>query len=517
MLKNCPSIVRKHNLPFLMILVIVFAHRSQAQTVLEIDSVTRMIKTPIPFDQNLTLKLADPEGALDSAFIFKLYMKGGELSDTKHRLFKKDKTGPQLFKIGAKQIGKNSYVEVPALNPDLHFEIILDYKFKGAALKEMMQVVHYFVSDRAKALQLLNQLSSKLEPLLKDRGERTAIGKYWLAEIAYTHGPTNIQRTFNNTVSDFFINRIVPLYQVVTNHSYDMATGHLNETNFALATSQLASKDDKFDGFASLSRALNGNPRLALLNGKSSLAFVTQTDKEYDLAKRASNLKASIKSLELAIQKTYLLLLYDPGNKATYDNMIADLAALSAKLEANSKVISDQRAAIENALSEEKNMRYTVWATGTNEVRNLETLGSYLIIPNIGLTTVVTPDGYDDFYRPFLGVSIHLRQVNKNVPLRELKNRALHRLAFQLGVTVGGISDENKEYFDLTEKLSIMGGANFKITHAFGISAGCVLMKRADPNPLIVQRQTVINPYIALSLDVDFAKALKTLQGKFGL
>jgi hypothetical protein len=42
-------------------------------------------------------------------------------------------------------------------------------------------------------------------------------------------------------------------------------------------------------------------------------------------------------------------------------------------------------------------------------------------------------------------------------------------------------------------------------------------MKRADPNPLITHRQTVVNPYVALSLDVDFAKALKTLSGKFGL
>jgi len=489
---------------FALFLCIIITNSLLAQKVFTIDTLNKHV-ADLPFDQEVYIKVKDVHKAIDSGSVFRLFVRGGELVDQVFLNKNTDEYGPiEVLSRSANY----TYIKLPAMGPDLHYEVILNHKFRGKALDSLLSVFRKFANTSPDRFNAIKALRKRIEPPNTMGSNRTAIGRYWAASGTYT---ADFDNYFNTKIKADF-KKAVDLSKTPS-----QAVSHLTEGNLRLANSKFKTIDKTFDAYSIyLSEWANSNDT-NIFNGGSSLAMNSKVVKPYHLIKRINNLKSSIKVIDKLIASTYQVLLLDGPNSVIYGNMIDDLKNIKSQLSTNKSFLNKRIVAITTALDDEKNMRYTTWFSATNEVRDLETKGSYIMIPNIGVAGLITPNGESDFIKPYVGVSFHLRQVNKKIPMRELKNTILHRLAIQVGLTVAETNDPNKEYFDLTNKMSLLTGINFKINHSFGISGGAVIMKRADPNPLKSKQHTVANGYIALTIDVDFAKSLKSLTGKFGL
>ncbi|MEM1002147.1 MAG: hypothetical protein AAGH46_05825, partial [Bacteroidota bacterium] len=452
----------------------------------------------------------DPNHSIDSVEIYKLFMVKGELVDTKYffscKAISKSGRRLQVNKVTHPHQSKVALVPIDPLPPNLHFEVILYHKFKGMQFQQMLEVINQFNTNDSSGKKAITNLSDKIETKLSNGDSRTAIGRFWLVEGTY------------NTQISIFFNQLKLTLNNVIGASYGLGVvSKLSTTNLASAQLVYTKLDKSFTLFAEYDRVIND----INLRDKFFKGFISTSDfeeaKDYELVKRSNKLNNSIKTTKKIIDALYRIRIQDPASITLYDDMIAEANGFKTKLINNRKTLLNGIEAISSKLDNEKNMRYTTWLDGTNTTRSLETLGSYLIIPVIGLSHIWTSESDINFVKPFVGVSFHLRQVNKKIPMRDLKNSFLHRLSLMLGLTVTQIDDDQKEFFDFNDKFSIMAGINYKITHAFGLSYGGVLMKRADPNPTIVDRQSVVSQYFALTLDVDFAKPLKSLTGKIGL
>jgi|GEM_PF-6361423 len=490
-----------------------------AQQVFEIDPITRQISAPLPFDQPILVKISDPHKSIDSVFLFDLFVRKGRLLDEVNTLFGVKKS-TAFYKGVAFFREENAYLPIPGLEPDLHFEIILEHKFKGSAFEAMLEVVHQYAQSPGEGYQALLKLSNKLEPPI-DEGGRTAIGKWWSYNASRNAAnPSQAVEQYQIALSDYFQKTLIPIYKKAADLSdfeYVTAMLHLKDSSLSKLARSYAKIDKTAADFAWLWRALSEDQGQAIFNGTKALSDQTNSCEVRELVKRSHNIKSSLQSIEKLISKTFQIQTRDMHYRAYYDSLLSDLKNIEQKLVANKKHIDQTINQLSKELDKEPNMRYTTWYTGTNEVRDLKTLGSYVIIPHIGVTQIVTPNDQNNFVKPYFGVSFHLRQVNKTVKLRELNNTLLHRLAIQVGLTASEIRDDQGEYSDLLNSMSLMAGINFKLNHILGVSTGAILMKRADPNPLISKKQTVANYYIGLTLDVDFAHALKGLTSKVGL
>lgn len=514
----------------LLFIVIISNYPVYSQSIIKPDKDGNISKE-VPFDQYLKIELNDLDKSIEKFSVWRKFKVDGVLVDSKKKdfafIFCKEKWkyrdgGNIQVNTKVDHVGEIANLRVKPLPPNRHFEVVLRKKFRGEALKKMIGVVHqFYLDDYGKkitepskkrqdslGIKAIKKLSLELENPLPDQSLQSALGASWL------YG-----KNYADSLYSFMEKPVDTLKEAINENEYgqyNSTSYHLNQDNYSLAAKshlQFEKSGKLFSNFNQNFSTDDGREKVYL--GLKSLSGATADN--HELVSRLKNIDSSIQMLDSLTENLNLIKLHDTAEVITFDNMISETGKVKEAMKKNRDYLEGKIKAISTLLDGEENMRYSTWFSGSNAATNLKTLGSRLIIPTIGLAWIPTDVSGTNFYKPFVGASIHFRQINKELPLRELSSSFLHRSSLLIAVTVSKINDETNEFSDLNSSTSLMLGYNFKLSHAFGISYGGVIMKRADPNPTISKKQTIVNHYIALTFDIDFTSNLNKVGAKFGL
>jgi len=488
-------------------LLIMLSHSAVAQKIYSVDS-NRNGLYNLPFDQKFIIEIHDPNSVIESVEVFRLFARNGELKE-KTLLINGNKS---LFVLSPiPEEGGIVHLAMPPLKADLRFESIITNKFRGKALNSLFEVFLKYKSSDPNRHNAMTLLSQKLEPPNPLGKTRAFLGRYWLA------GPLG---NYGTQLDNFYQYNIKPFFEPAIDQSKtpapNPALSNLTEANLRKANIQYKKTESSFVLYSRFLHVYQ-TKEVELFSGLVQILPQTSSTELHNLESRIVNLKGSLLTIEQLIQSTREVVLLDGSQGDTYDKIIDDFEAIKRSLTNNLKFLTDALARLIKAIDSEPNMRYTTWFMGSNEVWDLKTRGSYYLIPAIGLTHIITPDEQSNFTKPFVGVNIHLRPVDKSLSFHDLNNSFWHRLSLFSGLTVTQIKDHNQEYFDWFNNMSLMAGLNYQFRRSMGVSGGVVIMNRSDPNPLILKRQTVANGYAAITFDVDFTSSLKSLTSKIGL
>ena len=137
-----------------------------------------------------------------------------------------------------------------------------------------------------------------------------------------------------------------------------------------------------------------------------------------------------------------------------------------------------------------------------------ETRASYYISADIGVG--YAPDVEEMF--TYIGTNIYFRPVNKKAPLRGLSFKK--RFSIMLGLTNESLESEGQlKGIVGTSPLLVAGG--LRLNDFIRLSAGAVIFKDEDPNPLITEEQLAWSPYISISIDWNLRKIFARFGGAF--
>jgi hypothetical protein len=117
----------------------------------------------------------------------------------------------------------------------------------------------------------------------------------------------------------------------------------------------------------------------------------------------------------------------------------------------------------------------------------------------------------------YAGTNIYFRPINKAAPLNQFGGffQTLNRrLAFTLGLTVQGVGDE-KTRDDLFNNQSLLLGLGARLTNSVRMTAGGLLFKKLDPNPLSSDESLTTTYFLSISFDIDVAPALQGIGSLF--
>lgn len=109
---------------------------------------------------------------------------------------------------------------------------------------------------------------------------------------------------------------------------------------------------------------------------------------------------------------------------------------------------------------------------------------------------------------PYFGVNFYFRSVNREIPLGLRFNRPFwYRASLTLGITVASI-EEDGERSDLFGGVAGLVGLGYRLTDHFRLSAGTLVFRKDDPNPLVTDRSVALDPFVSLSIDWDVQEVL---------
>ena len=135
-------------------------------------------------------------------------------------------------------------------------------------------------------------------------------------------------------------------------------------------------------------------------------------------------------------------------------------------------------------------------------------------------------EGIEEFFG-YLGTNIYFRPVNKKAPLSwssfrkgQRTSELLKRLSVTVGITiddlegkvapVGQFQAPSQETLTqgLIGKRQLVFGAGFRLNRYLRVSAGALVFKDKDPNPLVDRSRLAWSPLLSVSVDFDITSSL---------
>lgn len=487
------------------------SYYSFAQEVFEVDSITYKINKELPFDRPFILKVKDKDRSVKIIHIYQIQQRRDAVVFKEFgALNNKKDVGSTGLKFDRQK--ENILIRVPSLRPNSNIEIRLFHTFEGGNLDDLFAVFKKYdnrlPSDGDK---LLEQLLNRLEPEM-------------LGEQFTSFGGRSWEEHYRAQLRVFFFDSLQNHFNDIENKSFNLGLSEFTNTNMELIESRasltLKLGTEKLRAFW---RLYNQSLLPDFENGRLLIesSQITPKAPDFSLVQRNSNLSKNVKFMNELLAELDDINARDGGVLTELDNMISQLRSAIITFETNRKWLSDKLKAIKTIIDSEKNIMYSDWYTGGNQIPNLKSAGSYSIIPEIGLAGIYANGHSTDelLVRPYIGVGIYFRPVDKNIPFSNFSNSFWHRTSIDLGLTVSKLNtgDGQSEFSDLYNNMSVLTGVKYKATRAVSFSMGFAWTQQIDSNPLIDDKSIVALPYFSLSLDVDFASALSKLTGKAGL
>lgn len=115
---------------------------------------------------------------------------------------------------------------------------------------------------------------------------------------------------------------------------------------------------------------------------------------------------------------------------------------------------------------------------------------------------------------PYIGANFYFRPINTNLSMAELRRMdrmtAWHKWSVTVGLTMGSIAQTGR-FDDSLDSKGLLLGLGYRMSDVARLSAGAVVIRAQNSDPLISETNIETTPYISLSIDFDAAKALKSL------
>ncbi|HSZ34200.1 MAG TPA: hypothetical protein VK772_12870 [Puia sp.] len=142
--------------------------------------------------------------------------------------------------------------------------------------------------------------------------------------------------------------------------------------------------------------------------------------------------------------------------------------------------------------------------------QDIKTAAGNYIIPDFGLTnfgtTVFNQFGYG--IRPYLGVNISLRPIDKSIPIERVIHKGLIRYSVVLGLTTYQMTREGTN--DLFKNMSLIAAIGYRLSRGCRVNGGVILYRHDNPNPVLQQSYT-LGPEVSLSMDLDIVSWISKL------
>ncbi len=117
----------------------------------------------------------------------------------------------------------------------------------------------------------------------------------------------------------------------------------------------------------------------------------------------------------------------------------------------------------------------------------------------------------------YAGTNIYFRPINKDAPLNQFGGffqTLSRRLSATLGLTVQGVGDD-KTRDDLFNNQSLLLGLGARMTTSVRLTAGGLLFKKRDPNPLVTDEKLTTTYFLSVSFDIDVVPSLQGIGSLF--
>ncbi len=542
--------MNKHIIKALLLIVIAAAlpfKKARAQKKIAIDTVTKLMD-PIPFDQYFYFELKDANNSIDRIDLFQISGYKGQMADSDLRsglLFNKVKKlkSPQLIHKQNKAV-----VQVPPLKPNRSIVMNIVNKFKGEMLNALLEL--FAIMHSGKPAEI-NSKWGQFNKTLSNEVVNHSFNVFWFDSVKFVRkfdeslllnlndSLLNVNdRIRRRAMQGFYNNHVRPIFDQIQNINPNLAGLSLDSNSHSVKkVLQFAEKwkksapccdeENLVDNLHYLYKilSLDSVARIQMIN-KLLLGYVSLTrSSQFDLTgvfnipERIRYLKESIVQIEATRNELLNISIKDSGALqkdivSIYEMLNSIDIQITNSLQSIGTFYNSLIALIDN----ERGLRYSNIFIGNNNVIGLKTAGSYQVIPDVGLAAVYADGYYDDrcHFLPYLGVSVYLRPINKDIPFRLIDKSYFQRFSFNVGVTTVPLLN-NDEFSDLYKNMSLLLGANYKLYRPVAVSAGVMLARLEDENPLISDKRTVPMPYISFAMDLDFINGAKQLISKFGL
>jgi hypothetical protein len=476
-----------------------------------IDKITKKSSSPLPFDKTFTLQYKlDTLESLFNVYAYKVRVVNGK------RVIVDTNSIVPVVKIkidGFDTIKGVLTIHVPALKPNTFMDIALVRKLSNAEIDSLLilneELYGYSISLLATNLTITdssyyrfirNNLTQK--PYLTDPG----FAKYSFIEY-----------------KDFFFTKLFKTYKEIKNHNYVSYNSNSGTSKAPIYTQlpiitydelKLVDKNlvdrkwadddliplvtviNKMDKMSAIQNFMDGT---ADMTSKYPKASLTDTD---DYETRIDNLTATIaytNKLIALLEKSQLTF-------ALPNDLYAKALLYRQGLSDNQKLLIADYNFIRATSKNDKSLNANDWLLTQNEFNDLSVLSKYVIMPDLGITTMIFQGNqkYRAFPRPFIGINIYFRPVDKSLderdfPKGEYDIRRL--LSLQVGLTYGKL--DGQEFSNLFNDFNLMVGPSYRLVRWFRIGAGTALAQEINANPLISQTHTKFGGYVALSFDLD--------------
>jgi hypothetical protein len=142
----------------------------------------------------------------------------------------------------------------------------------------------------------------------------------------------------------------------------------------------------------------------------------------------------------------------------------------------------------------------------TTTVGNFDTRKSWYLSMDTGIA--IAP-GLNEIF-PYVGTNIYFRPVNKEAPPTVFLSRFSMLFGFTWTSNLNKPGETQALYGD---NANIVIGAGLRATDVLRLTAGALVLKGVNPNPLIDRTRLEVTPFFSISADIDVAGILS---GVFG-
>jgi hypothetical protein len=194
-----------------------------------------------------------------------------------------------------------------------------------------------------------------------------------------------------------------------------------------------------------------------------------------------------------------------------------DARQAQAELQGASQALAQRNGAIDTFVQELGDTLRSpdILIEGTS-VADFATRSAWYVSADLG--AAVAP-GIDQAFS-YIGLNLYFRPVNKQAPLgglRDFGRTFTRRFSVMLGLTVQGNLTETGRRDNLLGSQMGVVGAGVRVLDSVRLSAGALVFRKFNPNPLITGETLATTPFISVSIDWDVESTVTKLGAGLGI
>lgn len=497
-----------------LILLMIISYRLVAQSnssssnnpeIIKLDSITFKADKRIPFDREFILEMKVPEDIdIQNIFLYNVEIKRDGASKVIRKLEDPDNSGniSPKYILGSKLSGTSLKIFVDPLEPNKNFDIELVQKFSGKNLNALIKVL--YLIHRGGIINAASEFTANLDPDIIEQPTPSIIQKkYYSGTFMYVNFFHAFRASPFLTAIDH-TTTLLPNFAAINAIPYQYL--YAQSTANAIDNAELGS----------LFSIPDVGAYKKILSGINKISIEKKQDVgDFEIEARLKNIKESL----IIVSKLKVLsqsLLLNNGVNPVFISFAGKISGLESALIKSSSIIALNYKKLVATIKADSHFMYGKLLIVSSNMETIQTGAGYNLIPEIGIANTF-PTGHDGMkYIPriYLGVNINFRPIDKNLKFQNVPREAIfwYRTSLTLGITTKPV--QNKDFGDFFNNTSLLVGINYRFARGIRVSAGPILYRQKNYNPIVEKQILAMAPFLALSFDVDITQAIDKLIGK---